>query len=132
VINRPIFQEVNHLLSDPQVVTVNAVAKSMPKILSDGQHSIYQLSDKSFTLDIRHNSFVRDKKSRIKSLATFTQRAVVADPLTAVNDYETLTVSVQIDRPEAGFTMTQTEQLVAGFQTWLNASMVDKLFGQES
>lgn len=120
------------MLSDPQTITVNAVAKVMPKILSDGSHSVYQLADQTFALDIRHTSVKKDKKSRIKSLVTFTQRAVVADPLTAVNDFETLVFSVQIDRPEAGFTSTQTQQHVAGFQTWLNGTMVDKLFGRES
>lgn len=120
------------MLSDPQTITVNAVAKVMPKILSDGSHSVYQLADQTFSLDIRHTSVKKDKKSRIKSLATFTQRAVVADPLTAVNDFETLVFSVQIDRPEAGFTSAQTQQHVAGFQTWFNGTMVDKLFGRES
>jgi hypothetical protein len=120
------------MLSDPQTITVNAVAKVMPKILTEGQHAVYQLSDQSFTLDIRHTSVKKDKKSRIRSLVTFTQRAVVADPLTAVNDFETLVVSTQIDRPTAGFSMVQCEQLVAGFQAWLNAAMVDKMYGSES
>ena len=120
------------MLSDPQTITVNAVAKVMPKILGDGSHSVYQLSDQTFALDIRHTRTKKDKKSRVKSLVTFTQKAVVADPLTVVNDYETLVFSVQIDRPEAGFTSVQTQQLVTGFQSWLNSTMVDKLYGQES
>jgi len=120
------------MLSDPQTITVNAVAKTMPKILTDQKHSVYQLSDQTFTLDVRHTSVKKDKKSRIKSLVTFTQRAVVADPLTAINDYETLVFSAQIDRPEAGFTSLQTQQLITGFQSWMNTTMVDKLFGQES
>lgn len=120
------------MLSDPQTITVNAVAKVMPKILNDGSHSVYQLSDQTFTLDIRHTNTKKDKKSRVKSLATFTQRAVVPDPLTTVNDYETLACSVQIDRPEAGFSSAQTEQLITGFKTWLDATMIGKLFGKES
>lgn len=120
------------MLSDPQTITVNAVAKVMPKILSDGSHSVYQLADQSFTLDVRHTSTKKDKKSRVKSLITFTQKSVVADPLTSVNDFESLVFSVQVDRPEAGFTSAQTQQLVAGFQTWFNATMVDKIFGRES
>lgn len=120
------------MLTDPQVVTVNSVAKSMPKVLTDGQHAVYQLADQTFTLDIRHTSRLVDKKARVKSLVTFTQKAVVADPLTSVNDFETLTFSAQIDRPEAGFTTTQVQQLVAGFNAWLTNTMVDKLYGRES
>jgi hypothetical protein len=120
------------MLTDPQTITVNAVAKVMPKVLTDGQHAVYQLADLSFTLDIRHTSRKQNGKARVKSLATFTQRSVVTDPLTSVNDFETLVVSTQIDRPEAGFTSTQVQQLVAGFQAWLTGSMADKLYGRES
>ena len=63
---------------------------------------------------------------------TFSQRAVVADPLTAVNDYETVAISLQIDRPEVGFTSTQIDQMIAGFKTWLDTTMVGKLYGRES
>lgn len=120
------------MLADPQSITVNAVAKSMPRIQQDGSHAFYQMSDQTFSLDVRHNSLRKDGKERVKSLVSFTQRAVVPDPLTAVNDFETVTVSVLLDRPVAGFTSTQVDQMVAGFKTWLDTTMVTKLFGRES
>lgn len=120
------------MLADPQVITVNAVAKSMPRILTEAQHSLYQLADQTFALDVRHRGIKRDGKSRTISTAAFSQRAVVADPLTSVNDFEDVRVSVQIDRPDAGFTSTQIDQMVAGFKTWLDSAMVGKLFGRES
>lgn len=120
-------------LIDPQIITVNSVAKSMPKIPGGaGTSTLYQINDMTFGLLVKHTSFKQDKKSRIKSLAQFTQRAVVADPLTAVNDYETVTISFQIDRPEVGFTATQVDQMVAGLKTWLDTTMVTKLYGRES
>jgi len=120
------------MLADPQSITVNAVAKSMPRLTSEGQHSFYQLADQTFGLDILHRPIKRDGKSRVVSRVAFTQRAVVADPLTAVNDFENVTVSVQIDRPEAGFTSTQIDQMVTGFKSWLDSTMVGKLYGRES
>jgi len=119
-------------LADPQSITVNAVAKSMPRITSSGQNSTYQMGDQTFGLNVKHTPFSKDKKSRVKSLASFTQRKVVADPLTAVNDYENLIISVQIDRPLAGFTSTEVDQMVTGFKSWLDSTMVGKLYGQES
>lgn len=118
--------------SDPQSITVNAVAKVMPRIVNDGTHSIYQMNDQTFSLDIRHTSLKKDKKSRVKSLVTFSQRAIVPDPLTAANDYETVNVSIQVDRPEAGFTSTQIDQMIAGFKTWLTTTAVGQLYGRES
>lgn len=120
------------MLADPEVITVNAVAKTMPRTVQSGSSSLYELADRSFSLSIKHTSFKQDKKSRIKSLVSFVQRAVVPDPLTAINDYETVGVSVQIDRPEAGFTSVQIQQMVTGFQAWLTSTMVDKLYGRES
>jgi len=121
-------------LADPQSITVNAVAKSMPRILnpSDPSTTMYQMSDQTFSLAIRHTTLKKDKKSRVKSLVSFTQRAIVPDPLTSVNDYESVTVSVQIDRPDVGFTSTQIDQMIAGFKTWLDSTMVGKLYGRES
>lgn len=119
-------------LTDPQSITVNAVAKSMPRLSNDGMHTIYQMDDQTFTLDIQHFSTAANKKSRVRSLVKFIQRAIVADPLTAVNDYDFVTVSLQIERPEFGFTATQIDQMVAGFKTWLDTTMVGKLYGRQS
>jgi len=116
------------MLTDPQVVTVNAVAKSMPRIASEGRKSTYQMNDQTFTLTLSHTP----AKDRVRSMARIDQRAIVPDPLTAVNDWETLTVYLVIDRPLAGFSVTQVDQLLAGFKTWLDTTASGKLFGQES
>jgi hypothetical protein len=116
------------MFSDPQTITVNAVAQAMPRVETSGRKSIYQKSDQSFTLTVSHTP----SRDRVRSMARVDQKAVVADPLTAVNDYETLSFYVVVDRPLAGFTSTQTEQLIAGFKTWLDSTAIGKLFGQES
>jgi hypothetical protein len=116
------------MFADPQTVTVNAVAKVMPRISTGGTKSTYQLNDLTFTLNISHTQV----KDRIRSMARSDQRAVVPDPLTAVNDYETLSFYVVLDRPLAGFTSTQCEQLITGFKTWLDATVIGKLYGSES
>lgn len=116
-------------LADPQVVTVNAVAQTMPRVLTSGTSAKYQKADETFTLNVSHTN---TKDRRIRSMARIDQRAIVADPLTAENDYQVLSFYVVVDRPNYGFTQTQTEQLIAGFKTWLDNTMIGKLFGQES
>jgi hypothetical protein len=120
------------MLTDPQSITVNTVAKSMPKVQDDGQHSVYAMADGSFKLDIRHTSRKVDKLGRTRSLATFTQTASVTDAITGLSRLDTLVFSVQIDRPDSGFSSTQVQQLVAGFNAWLTSTIVDKLYGRES
>jgi hypothetical protein len=121
--------EVNHMaFADPQVVTVNAVAKSMPRILTDGKSSTYQMADGSFKLTISHQL----SKGRVRTTARIDQRAIVPDPLTSVNDYETLSFYFVVDRPEVGFTDTQVNQLKTGLASWLSDATGTKLFGLES
>jgi len=114
--------------ADPQTVTVNLVANSLPRVSTTGLASKYQKNDQSFTLEISH----APSKGRIRSMAKLTQRAIVPDPLTAVNDYETLIFYVVVDRPEVGFSAAQQDQLITGFKTWLGTGTSDKLFGMES
>jgi predicted Zn-dependent peptidase len=116
------------LFTDPQTVTVNAVAKVMARVLTEGKKAIYQLADQTYTFTISHLV----SNSRVRSMVRIDQRAIVADPLTAVNDYETLSIYVVIDRPEVGFTATQVDQLTAGLKTWLDTTAGGKLYGQES
>jgi len=120
------------MLTDPQSVTVNAVAQSMPRITAGGTSATYQKNDETFTLRVSHTKSASKGKGRIRSMARIDQQAVVADPLTSVNDYETLSFYCVIDRPEKGFSSTQVQQLVTGFQAWLDSTMVGKLYGQES
>lgn len=116
------------MFTDPQVVTVNAVAKSMPRVSSVGTKSTYSTNDSTFTLNISHTP----TKDRIRSMSRVDQKAIVPDPLTAVNDWETLSVYLVVDRPAAGFSAIQLEQLIVGFKTWLDNTVIAKLYGQES
>lgn len=116
------------MLTDPQSVTVNAVAQSMPRVSSTGLTSEYVKDDETFRLRISHTKSAK----RIRTMARIDQRAIVADPLTAVNDYETLAFYFVIDRPEVGFSVTQVDQLVQGFKTWLSTGQVTALYGQQS
>lgn len=117
------------MFADPQSVTVNSVAQSMPRVSSKDRTTVYQKNDLSFTLTISHTP---GAKGRTRSMARIDQRAVVTNPLDSTNDYDTLTFYVVMDRPSYGFTMVQAEQLIAGFQAWLNTAAVDRLWGQES
>lgn len=116
------------MFADPQTVTVNAVAQSLAKVLTDGTSSTYQTADGNYIFKISHTK----SRDRIRSLVRIDQRAIVADPLTAVNDYETLSCYFVVERPEVGFTSTQVNHLVTGLKTWLDSTAVGKLFGQES
>lgn len=116
------------MFADPQSVTVNAVARSMPRISTKDLSATYSKDDETFKLTISHQK----SGKRIRSMVRIDQRAIVPDPLTSVNDYETLSFYFVIDRPEVGFSATEVNYLVQGLVTWLDATAVGKLVGQQS
>jgi hypothetical protein len=120
------------MLSDPQSVTVNSVAKSMPRVETQGRRSVYRKDDETYELSVSHETTGSKTGPRIRSMVKLVRKDVVPDPLTSVNDYENLVVYTVIDRPVAGFSSTTVAQVIAGFQAWLDGTMVAKIYGQES
>jgi len=116
------------MFTDPQSITVAGVAKSMPRVSSDGKKTIYQNSDETYRFTISHT----ESGDRVRSMARVDNRAIVADPLTAVNDFQTLSFYVVVDRPQYGFSSTNVNDLIAAVKTWLDSTNVGKLFGKES
>lgn len=116
------------MFSDPITITVNAVPFVMPRIANVGQKSTYTSNDLVLALNISHVL----AKDRLRSMARVDWKLVVPDPLTAVNDYETLSYYSVIDRPLAGFSSAQVTQLITGYKTWYDSTVMAKLFGQES
>jgi len=116
------------MFSDPQSITVNSVAQSLAKILAAGTSAVYQKADETFKLSVSHTK----TKGRIRSMVRIDQRAIVPDPLTSANDYETLATYIVIDRPEVGFTANDVNYLVTALKSWLDSTAIGKLYGQES
>lgn len=118
------------MFADPVTVTVNAVARVMARVSTNGTSSVYESADGNWKLSISHQL---TNNKRIKTLARLDQRKIVADPLTAVNDFEIFTTFTVSERPEVGFSQAEVEQQIVGFNTWLslNATQV-KLYGKES
>ncbi len=120
------------MFTDPQTITTATVARVMPLISREGTHSFYQMGDMTYSLDIKHRKVVRNKNRRDVHLVTFTQRKIVTNPLDSSNDYDTLSESVQFDRPEVGFTSTELTDNWTGFKTWFDSATAVKIFNRES
>lgn len=114
--------------SDPQSITVNAVAKSMDRVKSEGYRSEYAMADQEFKMIISHQG----SKGRTRRMVRVDQRKVVTDPLTSVNDYESLGVYFVIDEPDYGFTDTEIDYVVQALKTWASTANVLKVCGNQS
>jgi len=117
------------MFADPQSVTVNAVAQSLPAISREGKKSVYQKNDGSYTLTISHDTNTK----RERHLVRLDHRKTVSDPLTPANNVDvSASVYVVIDNPITGFTDTELSNDAAGLLAWYNATNVGKSLGLES
>jgi hypothetical protein len=117
------------MFADPQSVSINGVAKSLARISSDGQKSIYRSIDGVWTLTISHQTL---SNGRIRTMYRLDQRAVVTNPLDSSNDYDTLSTYTVVDRPDFGFTQTNVEHQLLGMNLEIDPTSIGKLFGLES
>lgn len=118
-------------LSDPQSVTINAIANSLPRTSNVGTTSSYTKDDGTVILSIAHSNGKRNRrKSGVK------HNKFSTDPyIPATNQKVGMEVYLIIDTPITGYTNAEAKQVVDGFLAWLSASSganITKILGGES
>lgn len=116
--------------SDPTSITMNAVAKSLPRIFAPSGPSTFKSADDEFKLEISHSEV---KGRRERHLVRITQRAVVADPYVPTNFAETrASVHLVLDNPLVGFTDAELGYLVEALADFIrdNTNQVKFIQGE--
>lgn len=117
------------MFADPITITIAAVPKTLARVSTKDMSAVYKTADGAYTLNISHQV----TKDKIRSLSRLDFKKVVADPLTAINDFEILSTYAVSERPNFGFSGTEVKDQLAGFNTWhALAASQDKLFNLES
>jgi rRNA processing protein Krr1/Pno1 len=109
------------MYADPLTVTVNSVAKTLPRIFSEqGQPSTFKVSDDSFKLEVSHST-VGGRRER--HLVRLSQRIIGTDPLNAALNVENKTnCYIVLDNPSVGFTDAQLGYLVTALADFISDS----------
>lgn len=115
------------MFADPQSVTVNAVAKTLPLTSREGMESIYTESTGEHQLKVSHQLASRNRR-----VVRLDHEKVAADPLTAVNATVSTSVYIVIDEPLWGYTDAEVNYLVQALTLWLSSANVLKVLGGES
>jgi hypothetical protein len=115
------------MFADPQSVTVNAVAQSLPAISRDAKTSTYRKDDGSYELIISH-----DEKNRNRRVVRLNHKKIATDPFTADNVEYTSSFYFVMDVPKYGYTATEMKDMVLGLTGWLISANVLKVLGGES
>jgi hypothetical protein len=116
--------------ADPQTVTINAVANTLPRVVVPNVAGAFQNSDGTVRLSIAH---AIGKRARRTVRIDFSK--IAADPLTAENAEFSMSAYVVVDAPLRGLSVTEQKQIVDALTAWLTASSganVTKVLGQES
>lgn len=117
--------------ADPQSVTINAVAASLPRTSNLGSSSVYTKDDGLVKLSISHSG-----TKRFRRVVRLDHSKISADPfLPATNVKLGMSVYLVADVPVAGYTIAEQKQIVDALTAYLTASSgakVTQLLGAES
>lgn len=120
------------MFADPQTVTVNAVAKTLPKVSQQGATANYSLDDGSLKLTISHSQ----NGQKARRMVRLDHRKTAADPLNPTqNKPFAMDAYLIVDVPLVGYTVAEAKQIVdalTGFLTATSGAATTKILGGES
>lgn len=116
------------MFADPQSITVNAVAVSLPRVSGGtGTSNSYRSTDRSEELVL-----ARQDGNRIRTTARINFRKVAADPFQpSINQEYTGSAYVVLDAPKVGYTNTELKYQLQALRGWLIDANIDKILGGE-
>jgi hypothetical protein len=107
------------VLADPQSVTINAVAVSLPRTGVGAGNAVYTSSDGNVSLAISHQYGAKRTRRNIR----INHRKVAPDPFnSAYNAEYSMSCFLVIDHPKVGYTATEAKQIVDALTAYLTAS----------
>lgn len=117
--------------TDPQSVTINAIANSLPRISSGVNLGVFQKDDGNVKLSVSHTYAKRTRRVVRLDFAK-----IAADPLIAAQSIKySMSAYVVVDLPVTGFTVAEAKQVIDGLTLYLTASTgarVTQLLGGEN
>jgi hypothetical protein len=119
------------MLADPQSVTINAVAQTLPAVSRGVNTSSYRKDDGTVTLSVSHQY-----GKRVRRTVRLDFSKIVADPLVPTqNQKVSMSTYLVIDQPITGLTNAEIKQVVDGLTAYLTATSgakVTSVIGGES
>ena len=119
------------MYSDPQTLTINSVAQTLPRTSSGANSGVFTKDDGNVKLTASHQY---GKRNRRQLRVDF--RKVAADPLaTGYNKEYSMSTYIVVDVPTVGFTIAEQKYVVDALSAYLTASSganVTKLLGGEN
>lgn len=117
--------------ADPQTVTINAIANTLPRVASGINAGSFSKDDGNVKLSVSHAYNKRTRRA-----LRIDYRKIAADPLiSAQSIVYTMSATLVIDTPVTGFTVAEAKQVIDGLVAYLSASSgarITQLLGGEN
>lgn len=105
--------------ADPQTVTINAIANTLPRVGLSDNRGIFRKDDGTVALQVTST----DNGKRARMAIRLDHKKVAPDPLMpAVNVPFSTSVTLVVDTPTVGYTLTEKKWLVDALVAYLSAS----------
>jgi len=116
------------MLTDPQSVTINAVATSLPRTNQGPTQNTYTSADGKTTMLTKQNISAK----RFRREVRLSQSKIAADPISAVNAEAGFSVYLVVDEPRNGvFTDVEIGYVIDALKAWLISTNYNKVLGGE-
>jgi hypothetical protein len=115
------------MLTDPQSVTINAVATSLPRTQNGATQNVYTSADGNTSMTTKQNV----SATRFRREVRLAQQKIAADPISAVNKQVGASVYLVVDEPRYGFSDTEVGYLIDALKAWLTSTNYNKVLGGE-
>nr|UJQ85270.1 MAG: hypothetical protein 2 [Leviviridae sp.] len=116
------------MLADPQSVTINAVATSLPRTNQGPSQNVYTSADGKTVMTTKQNV----TSARFRREVRLAQTKIAADPISAVNKESGFSVYLVIDEPRSGvFSDTEIGYVIDALKAWATSANYNKVLGGE-
>lgn len=117
--------------ADPQSITINAVANSLPRISSGLNSGIFSKDDGTVKMTVSHAYGKRTRRT-----IRIDHQKVAPDPfLASTNTKYSMSTYIVVDVPLVGYTNAEMKQIIDGLTAYLTASTgakITQLLGGEN
>lgn len=116
--------------ADPQSITINAIANSLPRVSSGVNQGSFSKDDGTVKLAVSHTY-----GNRTRRVVRIDHSKIAADPLTSANSKFSMSTYLVVDIPTVGYTVAEAKQVIDGLTAYLTASTgarVTQLLGGEN
>jgi hypothetical protein len=116
------------MLADPQSVTINAVAVSLPRTSQGATANTYTSPDGKTVMTTKQNT----TSARFRREVRLSQTKIAADPISAINKESGFSVYLVVDEPRSGvFSDAEIGYVIDALKTWLSSANYNKVLGGE-